>query len=370
MTDADTAGGTAAETSIAIIGIGAVAEVHALAIDDVAGATLVAGSCRTEETGRAFAERFDCAWYDDTATMLAETAPDVVTVCTPSGAHLEAVTVAAEYGADVLCEKPLEITTERIDRLVEVATEAEITLGGIFQQRFNPVVRTVREASEAGRFGSLAVANATVPWWRDDAYYGPERWQGTQALDGGGALMNQSIHGIDAIQWLAAGTMDLEPGENPVAAVSAYTAVRGHDDDLLEVEDTAVAALRFRNGALGQLLGTTAAYPGSERRLVLGGRDGTATVEGDELVTWRFREEDAADERVRERFGETGAGSGGATDPMDIEYANHARTLEAFLEARRSDEPYPLDAAEARKAVEIIEAIYESADRGEPVTIE
>jgi len=303
-------------------------------------------------------------------------APDVLHVCTPSGAHLEPTVAAAERGVDVLCEKPLEITTERIDEMVAAAEAAGIRLGGIFNQRFNPVVRQLHEAASEGRFDELAVANAYVPWWREDDYY-DGAWQGTEELDGGGALMNQSIHGIDAIQWLAGaagaageggrGSADANP--NPVEEVFAYTDTRAHDDDIIDVEDTAVAVLRYRDGTLGQILGATSMYPGSLKRLQLAGRGGTAEVLEDELVTWQFREERDDDPAVRERFGETESG-GGAADPMSIDYANHRRNIEAFLEARASGEDYLLDASEARKAVEIIEAIYESAERGEPVRIE
>ncbi|MFB6140401.1 MAG: Gfo/Idh/MocA family protein [Halosimplex sp.] len=363
---------------VAIAGIGAVAAMHAESLADIEGAELVAGSCRTEARGREFADEYGCAWYGDTGAMLDGEDVDVLSICTPSGAHLEPALAAADRGIDVLCEKPLEITTDRIDEMVAAADEAGIRLGGIFNQRFNPVVRQLHEAASEGRFDGLSVANAYVPWWRDDDYY-DGAWQGTRELDGGGALMNQSIHGIDAIQWLASaagaggdgnsGDGDGSDGGNPVEEVFAYTARRAHDDDIMEVEDSAVAVLRYRDGTLGQILGATSMYPGSLKRIQLAGRGGTAEIMEDELVTWQFREECDDDEDVRAEFGETESG-GGAADPMSIDYANHRRNIEAFLEARWTGEPYMLDASEARKAVEIIEAIYESAERGEPVRIE
>jgi len=354
---------------IAIAGIGAVAEIHALSIAEVDNATVVAGSCRTESKGREFADEFDCKWYADTTEMVDETDPDVLNVCTPSGTHLDAVLVAADRGIDTLCEKPLEITTERIDRMTETAKDAGITLGGIFHQRFNPVVRALHDAASAGRFDDLSVANAYVPWWRDNEYYSPDRWQGTEELDGGGALMNQSIHGIDAVQWLAGTTMNLEPNENPVEEVFAYTARRAHDEDRLEVEDTAVAVLRFCDGTLGQLLGTTSMYPGSLKRIQLAGCGGTAEILEDELTTWEFREEREDDEEIRAEFTSATETGGGAADPMAIDYDNHRRNIAAFLDSLESDEAFILSAAEARKAVEIIEAIYESAAAGEPVSL-
>ncbi|MEI6241110.1 MAG: Gfo/Idh/MocA family oxidoreductase [Planctomycetia bacterium] len=349
----------------AIIGIGAIARLHARALADIPGVELVAATCRTEEKGRAYAEEFGCAWHGDTARMLRREKPDFVTVATPSGAHLEAVLAAARRGVHVICEKPLEITLKRIDRMLTAVEKAGITLGAIFPQRFNPVVAKVHEAAAAGRFGSLAIAASYVPWWRDDAYYGPGRWQGTKALDGGGALMNQSIHGVDALQWIVGATMPgLAPGENPVESVMALTAVRSHDAERLEVEDTCVAILRFKNGALGQLLAATSLYPGQLRRFLFGGRDGTAEILEEQLVAWRFRTDVADDVATRDRFGGTSATSGGAADPMAINFSCHTRNFEAFLAAVRAGRRPELDGHEGRKAVAIIEACYRSARTG------
>ncbi len=349
----------------AIIGIGAIAKMHARALADIPDVELVAATCRTEEKGRAFTAEFGGEWFADTARMLRRAKPDFVTIATPSGAHLEAAVAAARRGVHVICEKPLEITLKRIDRMIAAADKAGITLGAIFPQRFNPVIRTVHEAAAAGRFGPLAVAASYVPWWRDDAYYGPGRWQGTKALDGGGALMNQSIHGVDALQWIGGATMPgLDPRDNPVESVLAVTAVRSHDPEQLEVEDTCVAVLRFKNGGLGQLLAATSLYPGQMRRFLFGGRDGTAEVLEEQLITWQFRAEQPDDVATRERLGATSSTSGGAADPMAINYSCHTRNFEDFISALRAGTRPSLDAHEGRKAVAIIEACYTSARMG------
>ena len=354
----------------AIIGIGAIARMHARALRDIPGVELVAASCRTEEKGRAFAAEFGCVWHADTARMLRRERPDFVTVATPSGAHLEAVTAAARRGVHVICEKPLEISLKRIDRMIAVAAKAGVTLGAIFPQRFNPVVQAVHAAAQAGRFGSLAIAASYVPWWRDDAYYGPGRWQGTKALDGGGALMNQSIHGVDALQWIAGAA---QPGlpceENPVESAFAVTAVRSHDTSRLEVEDTCVAVLRFKNGAVGQLLAATSLFPGQLRRFLFGGRDGTAEILEEQLIAWQFRTEGADDAAIRQRFGGVSGTSGGAADPMAINYSCHTRNFEDFIDALRTGRRPALDGLEGRKAVAIIEACYTSARTGRPARV-
>ena len=355
----------------AIIGIGAIARLHAKALADIPGVELVGATCRTEEKGRAFAAEFGCVWHADAATMIRREKPDFVSVATPSGAHLDAALAAIRKGVAVICEKPLEITLKRIDRMIAAADKAGVPLGAIFPQRFNPVITAVHAAAVAGRFGELAVASSYVPWWRDDAYYGPGRWQGTKALDGGGALMNQSIHGVDALQWIVGSTMPgLSPGENSVESVVAMTAVRAHDVSRLEVEDTCVGILRFKNGALGQLLAATSLYPGSLRRLQVGGRDGTAEVLEEQLVTWQFRTEAADDQSLRERLGGSSDTSGGAADPMAINYSCHTRNFEEFLAAMRAGQRPPLEGLEGRKAVAIVEACYKSARTGRAAKVE
>ena len=344
---------------IAVAGVGGAAGTHMRAYDRIDDAAVVAAAGRAGERVRSFADEHDCDPYLDVSEMLDSADPDVLDICTPNGAHLDPALAAADRGVDVFCEKPLEITTERIDRMIEAAEASGIRLGGVFQRRYKPIVRTVREAVEAGRFGSLAVANAALPWWRDDGYY-DGTWQADPAVAGGGAVMSQAIHSVDAIQWIAGAGMDLDPGENPVAEVSAVTGVRGRD--ALDVEDAAVATLRYRDGSLGQLLATTATYPGGEIRYELGGRDGSAEIRGEQLSTWAFREQQESDEATRERFSGPDAG---ADEPNPLELPN----VRAFLDARESGEPFMLDGPEARKAVAIVEAIYESAERGEPVAV-
>ena len=355
---------------IGIIGVGAIAGMHARAIRDIPSATLVAGSCRAPEKGRKFATDFGCNWYPDFVELLDKEKPDVVTICTPSGAHLEPTIECAKRGIHVICEKPLEISTARVDQMIEAADKAGILLGGIFPQRYNPVMKVLHSAAGEGRFGSLAVINSYVPWWRDDAYYAPTRWQGKLKWDGGGALMNQSIHGVDAIQWIAAAaTPGLAPESNPVEQVFAFTAKRSHDPNLIEVEDTAVAVLRFRNGALGQLLGATSMYPGTLKRIQIAGRDGTAEILEDQLVAYQFRNEAPTDPQIRAQYAGKTKGGGGASDPMAIDYSSHTRNIEAYLNAIDTGSPTHISGRESRKAVAIIEAIYQSARQGRIVDL-
>ena len=196
--------------------------------------------------------------------------------------------------------------------------------------------------------------SASVPWWRPDEDY-RGRLAGTRALDGGGALMNQSIHGVDVAQWLAGAALDIDSGANPVSEVFAYTDTLGHEGERIEVEDTAVLSLRYRDGTLGYVLATTSMYPGLEKRIRIGGRDGSAEIVADERGEWQFRDEQ----------GNT-AGTP-AYCPSAADSSEYGRNVEAFLDAVASDEPFELDGREARKAVAIVRAAYESAEVGRPV---
>jgi UDP-N-acetyl-2-amino-2-deoxyglucuronate dehydrogenase len=351
------------ELKVGIVGIGAIAEKHAMAINEIPGARVVAGCCRRETKGREFANRFQCEWFSDYVALFRQAEPDVVTICTPSGAHLEPTRAAARHGIHVLCEKPLEVNLSRAKEMIESARTANILLGGIFPQRFNPVVQQLHAAAQAGRFGPLAVATACVPWWRDDAYYAPDRWQGTIALDGGGAMINQSIHAIDAMAWLAEAA-----GAGNVQEVFGYTAQRGHDPALIEVEDMAVAVLRFESGALGNIVASTSMWPGRPQRIHLAGRNGSAEVHEDQLVMWRFRDETDRDQAIRDEFGKKTT-SGGAADPLAIDVANHRRNISDFLAAVRNKTPVSISAEEACRSLAIIRGIYESAAKGRPVKV-
>ena len=189
--------------TFAIAGCGAIAAIHARAIAELGDARLVAACARGAGKAEQFCATHGGSAYRDVDAMLAAEHPDVLCITTPSGAHLEPVLAAAARGVHVLCEKPLEITLERIDRMIAACAAAGVTFGAIFQQRLSPVNQALKEAADQGRFGAHPLITCTVPWWRDDAYYAPGRWHGTKALDGGGALMNQAIHGVDLVQWLA-----------------------------------------------------------------------------------------------------------------------------------------------------------------------
>jgi UDP-N-acetyl-2-amino-2-deoxyglucuronate dehydrogenase len=337
-----------------IVGAGLIADFHARAIGDIPNAKFVACCDTNVPRAQALAGKYGATAYGSYEEMLKNDDIDVVTIATPSGLHMEPTVAAAQAGKHVICEKPLEITLERIDAMIAAHEKAGTRLGGVFPYRFNDMMAPVRDAIKTGRFGTITYASVYVPWWRTDAYY-KDSWHGTWKLDGGGALMNQSIHMVDML-------CDLMP---PIESVQAYTATLGHK---MEAEDAAVAALRYTNGALGLIYGTTASYPGQFRRFEITGTKGTVINVENSITVWQFADQRPEDEPIRQKF-MTIQGGGGVADPAAITHENHTRNFKAFLDSLEKGAEFWISGPEARKAVEVILAIYQSAREGRLVRL-
>ncbi|OHB45955.1 MAG: hypothetical protein A2Y13_05385 [Planctomycetes bacterium GWC2_45_44] len=329
-----------------IIGAGMIADFHAKAIADIDNAKLIAVCDINKVRADEMSAKYKCKSYGLYQKLCSDKEIDVITIATPSGLHAEPVIAAAKAGKHVICEKPLEVTLDRIDAMIEAHEKAGTQLGCIFQNRFTDAMEPLREAIEKGRFGKITYAGVYVPWWRSDEYY-KGNWRGTWKLDGGGALMNQSIHMIDML-------CDLMP---PVESVKSFTATLGHD---IETEDTAVACLKFTNGALGIIYGATSSWPGQFKRFEISGTKGTVVYLEDSVPVWQFIDEQPEDEAICETFSRT-QGQGGFSDPAAIAHTNHARNFRAFLESLDSEKKFNLDGREGRKAVELIMRIYNSS---------
>ncbi len=340
-----------------IVGCGMIARFHARAIAEVRGARLVGCYNRSAEGAEALAHEFHCSAYLSLPALLADPHVQVVCVTTPSGAHAEPAIAAARAGKHVIVEKPLEISLRRCDAIIAACRENRVLLSAIFQSRFQPAAQRLKRAIEAGRFGRLTLADAAVKWYRTQAYYDQGAWRGTWKLDGGGALMNQAIHSVDLLVWLA----------GDVAELSAHTATLAHQR--IEVEDCAAAALRFQNGALGAIVASTAAYPGSLKRIAVHGSHGSAVLEEDRLVQWEFAKPLAVDRAVQAELSQPSASGGGAADPQAISHAGHAAQIREMVQAIRNGAALSIDGAEARRSVEVILAAYRSARTGRRVQL-
>ncbi|MCU0712638.1 MAG: Gfo/Idh/MocA family oxidoreductase [Pirellula sp.] len=331
-----------------------IAKFHARAIGDMKGERLVACYSRDEAKGREFATSYGAVAYSSLATMLADPQVDIVTICTPSGAHLEPAVAAARAGKHVLVEKPLEVTVARCDKLIEVCEKEGVRLGTIFPSRYHRSALLLKKAIDAGRFGSISLASAYVKWYRTQQYYDSGAWRGTWKLDGGGALMNQAIHSVDLLLWLMGN----------VRSLSAYTALRAHER--IEVEDVATAILEFESGALGSIEATTAAYPGSLKKIDVCGSTGCATLEEEALIKWDFLKEIKADAKVKSEMLGNVTG-GGASDPAAIGHKAHQALFEDFRKSIKNGTPNLIDGHQGRRSVELITAIYKSARSGKRI---
>ncbi|MEZ6116941.1 MAG: Gfo/Idh/MocA family oxidoreductase [Pirellulaceae bacterium] len=238
-----------------IVGCGMIAKFHAKAIRDISGAKLVGCQSRSLSKAQSFVEEFGATAYESLDDMLANKDIHIVTVCTPSGAHLEPAIAAAEAGKHVIIEKPLEITLKRCDQIIAACEKNNVLLATIFPSRFHKSAQLMKKAVDAGRFGRLTMGDAYVKWYRTQEYYDSGAWRGTWKLDGGGALMNQAIHSVDLLAWLM----------GPAESITAHTTTLAHER--IAVEDVAVATIRFENGALGVIEASTASYPGYLKRI-------------------------------------------------------------------------------------------------------
>jgi predicted dehydrogenase len=340
-----------------IVGCGMISTFHARAIADVRGAKLVACFDTREAAAEKFAADHHCNSYTKLDTMLADPNVDVVTIATPSGAHMEPAVAAARAGKHVIVEKPLEITLKKCDRIIEECDKAGVMVAAIFPSRFHDSSVKLKRAIDGGRFGRLTIGDAYVKWFRTQAYYDSGAWRGTWALDGGGALMNQAIHSVDLLTWLM----------GPVVEIQANTATLAHER--IEVEDAAVATLKFANGAIGVLEATTAAYPGYLKRIEIHGSEGSAVLEEEDLKAWDFAKPRKEDKAILEQMRQSKSSGGGASDPAAIGHHGHAMQFRDFLDAVHKNRTPAIDGHEGRRSVEIILGVYKAAETGKTVQL-
>ncbi len=346
----------------AIVGCGVIGPQHGRAIAALAGrARLVATVDVVVDRAAELAGRFGGQASDDLAAVLARPDVDAVAVCVPSGRHVDIATAALAAGKHVVVEKPVDVDVAAADRLLAAAASSDRTVTVISQHRFDPSSRVVHEAVATGTFGSMTSGVASLSWWRSQGYYDSGDWRGTWRLDGGGALMNQGVHTLDLLVWLLG---------DPVE-VTASTGLLAHGG--IEVEDVAVATIRFASGALGVVHASTAAYPGLSARVQVHGTRGSAVIDDDQLVFFHAAHGDPdapaygsglADNQAAEvlpvqdgRKGTAGADPASLSDAHTLQYTD-------FLDAVDRGRPPLVTVAEARRTVATITAIYASARAG------
>jgi UDP-N-acetyl-2-amino-2-deoxyglucuronate dehydrogenase len=334
---------------LALLGCGRISQNHFDAIKKVPELKLVAVCDEVSERANAAGAAHGVKSYDDYALMLKDVECDVVTICTPSGLHSKHGIAAARAGKHVITEKPMSITLEQADALVDACDKAGVSLFVVKQNRLNPAIQLLKRAVDNGRFGRIYLANTTVRWQRPQSYYDAAPWRGTWEFDGG-AIMNQASHYVDLIQWLL----------GPVESVIAKTATQARR---IEAEDSGVAVLKFRSGALGVVEVNVLTYPQNwEGSISIMGEKGTAKVGGtavNKVEHWAFAEPHPDDAHVQ----------ASATSPPSVYGFGHEgyyRNVLAVLSGAAKPET---DGRAGRKSLELILGIYESAKTGREIPL-
>ena len=332
-----------------IVGTGGIAETHIKSIRAIEGAQVLAISSQSAERAQAASHKFGVRNYVGFEAMMDAEKLDVICICSTSGQHLPPTIAAAQRGIHVLTEKPLEVSLDRAQQMVDVCYQYQVKLGCIFQNRFKPGFQQLKQAVKNGQLGKIIAGNAYIKWYRAPEYYATSTWKGTKAGDGGAALINQGIHTIDLL-------LDIM---GPVRTVFGKTATSTHQ---IEGEDIGMALLSFENNALGAIQGSTAMYPGYPERLEIYGTKGSVVLENGLIQAWNvegemINAEDASDLPIT------------AADPLAIGHTFHQIQIEDMVNAIREDRPPLIDGAEGLKALALILAIYRSAAQGEEIML-
>ncbi len=325
---------------IGIAGLGNIAATHARAIKSLPNAELHSVFSRSEQNLSNFRKLFDVPAFSQINQFLAQPDLDAVAICTPTGTHLDLGRKAAGAGKHLIIEKPIEITVEKGKELIQICEEHNVKLAVIYQNRFSDEVQKLKTALDSDKIGTPLFIRGAVKWYRDQKYYSESSWRGTFALDGGGAVINQSIHTIDLIQWLF----------GDVVEVFAATATLTHTG--MEAEDNAAAVLKFKNGALGVFEASTSITPAQPRIIEVNGEKGTAILKGNHFLIC-----DGSSDNLDQK-----AESAGAQSPLaGLGYENHRRQYKQIADAILTNSEPSVNGYESLKSLAIVEAIYLAA---------
>lgn len=331
----------------AIVGCGTITNKHIKSIKNTKGAKLIAIYSSKEEKATNFGKEYNVKAYTDYEEMLENDSIDAVVILTPSGLHASFGITAAEAGKHVIVEKPIDTTVEKAEALIQACKKANVKLSCIFQHRFDEAIIHLKKAVDEKQLGELNFGASRTTWYRPEEYYERAAWRGTWELDGGGALMNQSIHYIDLLLYIM----------GPVEEVHAYCKTRLHEQ--IEVEDIGVATLKFTSGAVGMIEGNTTAYPGFDATLDVFGKDGSVRIAADRITDWHIKD-DAAPAPSQEQ---TLTKEAQSIQSFTRQYTD---IVESIIDNR---EPF-VNGEEATKALRLIMAIYKSARTGQPVKVD
>ena len=330
-----------------ILGCGLISAFHADAIKQINGAVLYGAFDRSEKAKKDFCEKYGVKSFDTMEEFVNSCEIDAICICLPSGLHYETAMQCIESKKHVVVEKPMTLTSEQAEKLIAAAENNGVFVSVISQLRYSDAVQKVKKIVESGKLGTITLGNAIMKYWRDPEYYTNKTWRGTWEMDGGGALMNQGIHGVDLLQYLM----------GKVVSVCAFSKTLVHD---IETEDTLTAILEYENGAIGTIQATTSVAPGYGRRIEIHGSKGSIVLREDSIEICDVEGEDKPSvDDVKEHAS--------ASRPDGIDCELHASQLRDFVEAVSSGKKPWIDAVEGKKSVDIICAIYKSAKTGKKI---
>lgn len=334
-----------------LIGCGSIGKVHARIIKNLPNADLISISGRSNKH-EDYAEGLGCGYYLDYKEMLEDPEIDAVTICLPSGDHSKAAIEAAKAGKHVICEKPISTTVEQGQAMVDACRENGVTLGVVFQHRFDEPIMLLNKAIHEGKLGRLLWGSAKTIWYRDEEYFS-NPWRGTWEHDGGGALINQSIHYIDLLVHLL----------GDAKSVSGKCRTLLHKQ--IEAEDLGVANIEFANGTIGTIEGTTLAYPGLYAELSVFGEKGSVIIRNDHLLFYHF--EDGKWDEFESILNPQKATE--LNTSPEVDESSHVRQFEDFVQAILDKRDPLVTGEEAMKSLKLIKAIYKSSDEKREVTL-
>jgi len=332
----------------AVIGAGLVGPTHARFANEAAGATLRVVCDLREDRGRPIALEHDAAWMTDYRAVMQRDDVDIVTICLPTALHLEVATAAAEAGKHVLVEKPIELNIARATALVEVCKRHGVKLGAIFNRRFVFGTRRTHDAVQGGELGRMLVADMRFKSWRSPEYYSESGWRGTWDKEGGAALINQGIHGVDLMTWIA----------GPIVRVQGYARHLRHD---IEGDDTTIAVVEYASGALGIIQCTTSVYPKQPDRLEFHGERGTILLEDYDIVGWQLPNGGAPGTSSEAERTRPGADRGTS--------AGHFFQVQDMADAVREGRDPVIRGEDVLHSLAVVRAIYEAERTGQAVAV-
>lgn len=323
-----------------ILGCGLIASVHADAISNIDNATLVGVADNSLEFAKNFAQKRGVKAFNDYFEMLSSSDIDVVCICTPSCFHAQNAIDALNNGKHVVLEKPMALSTKDADLVIETSKKTGKLLTVISQLRFSEDVLRVKKLIEEGALGKITLCELNMRYYRSPDYYSSSPWKGTLKFDGGGALMNQGIHGVDLFEYMI----------GDIKNVNGVIKTLVHD---IEVEDSAVAIVEFSNGALGTIMASSCAYPGFNRKITINGSDGYVILSENKIEKLVIKNT-VCEENDLEKLSTS-------SDPSTVSYEYHKRQLQNLISAINGEEELLIDASEGKKAVKIIELIYQTS---------